>query len=152
MIAASSHCRRRGRRRRDESRRGPAARCRRWPGAWASTRRSGDKSRSSSPRRRPTCSSTRGGGELIIQGLEDGRVGGLEVLALDRGPGMADVGRCLTDGFSTAGSPGTAWGRSRVSRSFDIHSSAGDGNGDVVPALAVGTTRRRTLRVWSSAS
>jgi Stage II sporulation protein E (SpoIIE) len=49
-------------------------------------------------------------------------------LALDRGPGMADVDRCLTDGFSTAGSPGTGLGAmSRLSGCFEIHSVPGVG-------------------------
>ena len=34
------------------------------------------------------------------------RRSGIEILALDKGPGMADLGRCLRDGFSTAGTPG----------------------------------------------
>src|SRR5262249_15768002 len=41
---------------------------------------------------------------------EAGGCAGIEVLALDRGPGMADVGRCRRDGFSTAGTPGTGLG------------------------------------------
>jgi len=47
------------------------------------------------------------GGVIIIQGLENGDIAGLDVLALDAGPGMPDVDRCRADGFSTAGSPGT---------------------------------------------
>jgi anti-sigma regulatory factor (Ser/Thr protein kinase) len=63
-------------------------------------------------------------GEIILQGfLREGTVG-LEILALDKGPGMTDVGRCMADGFSTAGSPGNGLGAmSRLSRHFEIHSS-----------------------------
>jgi hypothetical protein len=69
-----------------------------------------------------------GGGELIVQGLEHGRVGGVEILALDRGPGMTDVGRCLADGYSTAGSRGVGLGAmARLSAVFDIHSQPGVG-------------------------
>src|SRR4051794_1549870 len=69
------------------------------------------------------------GGEIVIQGLEDGPVGGLDVLALDRGPGMADVARCLADGYSTAGSSGTGLGAvGRLSARFDIHSLPGVGS------------------------
>lgn len=68
------------------------------------------------------------GGEIVIQGLEHGDLVGVDILALDRGPGMADVDRCLADGFSTAGSPGTGLGAmARLSSSFDIHSLPGIG-------------------------
>ncbi|WP_165252790.1 ATP-binding SpoIIE family protein phosphatase [Paludisphaera soli] len=63
------------------------------------------------------------GGEILIQGIEAGEFGGVEILALDRGPGMADVDRCMSDGYSTAGSPGTGLGAmSRLSGTFDVHS------------------------------
>ena len=62
-------------------------------------------------------------GEIILQGFREGSVG-LEILALDKGPGMSDVGRCTVDGFSTSGSPGNGLGAmSRLSRQFEIHSS-----------------------------
>ncbi|WP_250847016.1 ATP-binding SpoIIE family protein phosphatase [Aquisphaera insulae] len=70
-----------------------------------------------------------GGGEILLQGLEDGAVGGVEILALDRGPGMADVARCLGDGYSTAGSSGTGLGAmQRLVPDFDIHSGPGIGS------------------------
>jgi anti-sigma regulatory factor (Ser/Thr protein kinase) len=69
-----------------------------------------------------------GGGELVLRTLERGRSCGLEILALDRGPGMADVSRCLADGFSTAGSSGNGLGAmSRLGDEFDIHSAPGLG-------------------------
>ena len=73
-----------------------------------------------------------GGGELILQGLDYGPAGaGLEILALDSGRGMSDVGRCLADGYSTAGSPGTGLGAiSRLADSFRdlLQSGAWDGS------------------------
>jgi anti-sigma regulatory factor (Ser/Thr protein kinase) len=65
-----------------------------------------------------------GGGELVLRALErDGAVG-VEVLALDRGPGMTAPDRCLRDGFSTAGSPGTGLGAvARLSDRFDLYSA-----------------------------
>jgi anti-sigma regulatory factor (Ser/Thr protein kinase) len=64
-------------------------------------------------------------GALLIQSLEEGRRAGVELLALDRGPGMADVTRCLRDGFSTAGSPGTGLGSiARLSDFMDVYSTA----------------------------
>lgn len=50
------------------------------------------------------------GGDILAALFEDQDGGGLEVLAIDQGPGMADVERCLADGFSTAGSPGNGLG------------------------------------------
>lgn len=68
------------------------------------------------------------GGELILQGLEIGQEHGLEVLSIDRGPGMADVGRCFADGFSTAGSSGHGLGAiSRLATAFEIDSVLGVG-------------------------
>ncbi len=68
------------------------------------------------------------GGELLLRGLADGDMVGLEILAFDRGPGMADVGRCLTDGFSTAGTAGNGLGAiKRLSSTFDIYSSTETG-------------------------
>lgn len=49
----------------------------------------------------------------------------VEVIALDRGPGMPDVQSSLTDGVSTgSGSPGTGLGAvRRMASDFDVHSS-----------------------------
>lgn len=67
-------------------------------------------------------------GELIVCAVEQGEAQGVELLAVDRGPGMADVRRCLADGYSTAGTPGTGLGAiSRLAHSFEIHSQPGGG-------------------------
>ena len=68
------------------------------------------------------------GGELLIQtlGVDENAV--LELLAIDRGPGMANVERCLADGYSTAGTPGTGLGAvRRLASEFEIHSAPGEG-------------------------
>jgi len=63
-------------------------------------------------------------GELLLQAGGDT----LEVLALDRGPGMADVARCLQDGFSTTGTAGEGLGAIlRLSERVDVDSSPGIG-------------------------
>jgi anti-sigma regulatory factor (Ser/Thr protein kinase) len=68
-----------------------------------------------------------GGGELLLRPLASSQ-GGLEVLALDRGPGMADVALCLRDGYSTGGSRGAGLGSiMRLADCFDIHSQPGRG-------------------------
>jgi anti-sigma regulatory factor (Ser/Thr protein kinase) len=55
-----------------------------------------------------------GGGEIALHRFsDDARSGGLEVLALDKGCGIADLPRSLADGFSTAGSPGNGLGAIR---------------------------------------
>lgn len=52
----------------------------------------------------------------------------IEVVAIDRGPGIADVSRSLRDGFSTHGTPGTGLGAvSRLTERFDIYSLPGKG-------------------------
>lgn len=63
-------------------------------------------------------------GEIILQTLKNGSRDSIEIVAIDRGPGMANVGQCLRDGFSTAGTPGTGLGAiGRLSNFFEIHST-----------------------------
>jgi anti-sigma regulatory factor (Ser/Thr protein kinase) len=62
------------------------------------------------------------GGEILLRGLVPGP--GVEILSVDRGPGMADVAACMRDGFSTGGTAGTGLGAVRRQSSFfDIHSA-----------------------------
>ena len=69
-----------------------------------------------------------GGGEILVGTWNDPAGSGIDVLALDRGPGMADAAACLRDGFSTAGSTGTGLGAvRRQARSFAIHAPPGGG-------------------------
>lgn len=66
------------------------------------------------------------GGRLLIQTLQFARGSCLELLAIDNGPGMPDVSRCLQDGYSTAGTAGTGFGAvRRLSDEFDVYSGAG---------------------------
>lgn len=83
------------------------------------------------------------GGELLVGAFEDRAGSGVECLALDRGPGMADVEACLRDGHSTAGSPGTGLGAVlRQSSTTEIYSRPGLGTA----VLA----RLRPGRSWKS--
>jgi anti-sigma regulatory factor (Ser/Thr protein kinase) len=60
------------------------------------------------------------GGVMIIRVCGTG----IEILAIDRAPGMSDVNKCMVDGFSTSGTPGTGLGAvRRLSTEFDIFSS-----------------------------
>lgn len=53
---------------------------------------------------------------------------GIDVLALDKGPGIADLSSSLQDGVSTAGTAGTGLGAlRRLSDEFDVYSQPGDG-------------------------
>jgi anti-sigma regulatory factor (Ser/Thr protein kinase) len=47
-----------------------------------------------------------GEGVLVVQWLDDGHEPMLEVMAVDRGPGMTDVARCMSDGYTTGGNAG----------------------------------------------
>ena len=49
-------------------------------------------------------------GEFFLRTVTQGQARGIEILALDRGPGMANVSRALQDSHSTAGSSGTGLG------------------------------------------
>jgi anti-sigma regulatory factor (Ser/Thr protein kinase) len=54
-----------------------------------------------------------GSGDIVIGSFDDGEGKGLELLALDKGPGIVDVPKALSDGHSTAGSAGTGLGAAR---------------------------------------
>ncbi len=78
-------------------------------------------------------------GYVLLRPLESNTLAGVEVLALDKGPGMASVAACLRDGYSTIGTPGTGLGAiQRLSQEFDIYSAPG-----------VGTALM--ARIWSGA-
>jgi anti-sigma regulatory factor (Ser/Thr protein kinase) len=68
-----------------------------------------------------------GRGEMLLQAIYDGDDVMIELVSIDRGPGM-QVEKCLRDGYSTAGSPGTGLGAiSRMSSLFDVYSAEGQG-------------------------
>jgi anti-sigma regulatory factor (Ser/Thr protein kinase) len=67
-------------------------------------------------------------GKIVLSPLLRGAAAGLEILALDRGPGMANVNASLRDGYSTAGSMGSGLGALvRLSSSFDVYTQPGQG-------------------------
>lgn len=69
-----------------------------------------------------------GGGHILLRRLGHGRRAGMEILAVDNGPGMGDVAACFRDGYSTAGTPGTGLGSvARLADRWDIYSAAGAG-------------------------
>jgi anti-sigma regulatory factor (Ser/Thr protein kinase) len=67
-------------------------------------------------------------GEILLRPVALESPALLEVLALDRGPGMANVAQALRDGFSTGGSSGLGLGAiARLSTTFEISSTPGKG-------------------------
>lgn len=69
------------------------------------------------------------GGTLSIQWLTTTSGDALEIVAMDRGPGVEDISRCVSDGYSTGGTPGTGLGAvKRFSSEFDAYSLPGKGS------------------------
>ena len=67
-------------------------------------------------------------GELLLVPWRFRGDAGIDVLALDNGKGIADVGRSLEDGYSTAGSAGQGLGAiSRLASVLQIYSASGSG-------------------------
>ena len=70
-----------------------------------------------------------GGGEIVLQPTKDPVLPAwVDVIALDRGPGIADVSKALKDGYSSAGTPGTGLGAvRRLAATLDLYTRAGEG-------------------------
>jgi anti-sigma regulatory factor (Ser/Thr protein kinase) len=66
-----------------------------------------------------------GGGQVLLSGVKSTYETRLDILALDRGPGIADLARALEDGYSSGGTPGTGLGAiKRMADVFDLFSNA----------------------------
>ena len=82
-----------------------------------------------------------GGGLIVLRILRYETHRGLEVMSIDDGPGM-DVQRCMQDGYSTAGSPGTGLGAvQRMASHLDIYSLRDKGTVMVAHLWQVAPTR-----------
>lgn len=69
-----------------------------------------------------------GCGEMLLQPVGDGPELEIELLSIDRGPGIECLERSMRDGYSTAGTAGTGLGAvRRLSATFDIYSRPGAG-------------------------
>ncbi len=67
-------------------------------------------------------------GEMLLLGWRKGSTQGVDVFALDKGPGIADLQHSLTDGYSTVGTPGNGLGAiSRLASGFDVYSNPTQG-------------------------
>ena len=69
-----------------------------------------------------------GGGTVTIEGLKEGVRTGVRLVFEDRGPGIPDVEKALTDHFTTGGGLGLGLGGARrLSNEFSIDSRIGEG-------------------------
>src|SRR5688572_25906018 len=67
-------------------------------------------------------------GEIILRSLSSSSGDGLEVLALDRGPGIANLTDAFRDGYSTGSTPGTGLGAvKRLAGTFAVYSTGQSG-------------------------
>jgi anti-sigma regulatory factor (Ser/Thr protein kinase) len=80
-----------------------------------------------------------GGGQVIVAGMEDEGEPVARILAMDQGPGIANVPQAMSDGYSTAGTMGGGLGAmKRMSTALEIFTSR---NGTIV-LLEVGRATR----------
>lgn len=83
------------------------------------------------------------GGEVLLGSLAIDGIKGLEILAIDKGPGIAEPARMLVDGVSTVGTLGGGLGAiKRLSDEFDIHSQAGRGTAILARIWAAGGSQK----------
>jgi serine/threonine-protein kinase RsbT len=69
-----------------------------------------------------------GGGTVRLEALENGRRKGLRLTFEDRGPGIPDIDKALTDGYTTGKGLGMGLGGSkRLVNEFEIASRVGEG-------------------------
>lgn len=67
-------------------------------------------------------------GEVWLRRITEGSLEGVEVVAVDSGPGIPDVDQAMQDGFSTGGSLGLGLpGARRLMDEFSITSEVGKG-------------------------
>lgn len=67
-------------------------------------------------------------GLLLLTPVRRDRMSGIEIVAVDRGPGIANLDQSLRDGISTTGTAGTGLGAMRrMAHEFDVYSRPGKG-------------------------
>lgn len=80
-------------------------------------------------------------GQILLTGWEDGPTAGIDMLALDTGPGISNLSAALRDGYSTAGTAGNGLGAmSRLAGTFQAYSV--DGHGTAVFARVLRTSQQ----------
>ena len=69
-----------------------------------------------------------GGGTLLIEMLREGPRTGLRLTFADQGPGIEDLDRAMTDGYTTGGGLGLGMsGAKRLCNEFRVKSTPGQG-------------------------
>ena len=85
-------------------------------------------------------------GRIVLRGLDENDARGCEVLALDNGPGMADLAASMRDGHSTSGTAGSGLGAmQRLADRFAVQTRPGRGT---VVYLAVYAGKAPPPGVW----
>jgi anti-sigma regulatory factor (Ser/Thr protein kinase) len=86
-----------------------------------------------------------GRGELLLIPWRFRNDYGIDILALDNGKGIADVGRSLEDGYSTAGTAGQGLGAmSRLASALQIYSAPSRGTALLARVLRESPTEERS--------
>lgn len=68
------------------------------------------------------------GGTMRIEELRDGLRAGVRLVFEDQGPGIPDIGRAMTDGYTSGGGMGLGLGGTkRLVDDFEIESTPGSG-------------------------
>ena len=76
-------------------------------------------------------------GELFMRRVDVAGEAGVEILSLDKGPGIQDLGRSIEDGFSTTGTSGIGLGAIRRKAShFDMYSQPRKGTAIVARMMS----------------
>jgi serine/threonine-protein kinase RsbT len=69
-----------------------------------------------------------GGGEALVEVVQNDLRSGLRLTFRDHGPGIPDINQALKDGFTTGHGMGLGLGGSkRLANEFNIHSKVGEG-------------------------
>jgi serine/threonine-protein kinase RsbT len=74
-----------------------------------------------------------GGGTMLVERIDEGGRRGVRLTFEDQGPGIADIERALSDGFTSGGGLGLGLGGAkRLSNEFTITSQVGQGTKIVI--------------------
>ncbi|MEU8588924.1 anti-sigma regulatory factor [Streptomyces sp. NPDC048664] len=85
-----------------------------------------------------------GGGQVESAVVDNGRARGLRLTFSDEGPGIADVERALTDGYTSGGGLGLGLGGARrLVHEFSIDTTPGAGTSITVVCWTAGPPRPR---------
>ena len=93
-----------------------------------------------------------GSGEIVLQPTrESGQPAKVDVIALDRGPGIADISKALQDGYSSTGTPGTGLGAvRRLASALDFYTRPDEGT--AIFASVISRTTNGTGEAQSTGS